>query len=194
MYIEKQDRWLLFWRGFIGTVGFTCLALGVALIPLLIQNTIFNTAPFWASILGWVFLKEKLTMMEVVAMVISFGGVLCISLSGHFQRKDDKAPVDLQEEFSASHLLGCGLVFVTSWCYAGVTALSRKLQKIHFSVMLFYYSLIALPVTLAILLGESWINDHPVRFFTAYSLEQYGWMFLVALVNWLGLCCGTIAA
>ena len=56
MYIEKQDRWLLFWRGFIGTVGFTCLALGVALIPLLIQNTIFNTAPFWASILGWVFL------------------------------------------------------------------------------------------------------------------------------------------
>ena len=121
-HIEKNDRCLLFVRSCTGTVGFTCFAIGVSLIPLLIQNTIINTAPFWASILGWAFLNESLTPMEVVAMAVSFGGVLCISLSGHFLPEQESDVVAADDNSSSIRLIGCCLVFVTSWCYAGVTA------------------------------------------------------------------------
>lgn len=192
-HIEKSDRCLLFVRSCIGTIGFTCFAIGVSLIPLLIQNTIINTAPFWASILGWAFLSESLTLMEVAAMAISFGGVLCISLSGHFDPQQDSEVDAVEDNSSSIRLIGCCLVFVTSWCYAAVTAATRKMQKIHFASILFYYSCVAVPATTLLIFGESWINDHPVRFID-YSFKQYGWMTLVSFMNWLGLCCATIAA
>mmetsp|Transcript_83 Transcript_83/g.114 ORF Transcript_83/g.114 Transcript_83/m.114 type:complete len:114 (-) Transcript_83:202-543(-) len=113
-------------------------------------------------------------------MILSFGGVLCISFSGQ------DSPVDDQESTVAtgSHFLGCVYVFITSWCYAGVTIITRKMQKVNFSVMLFYYSCIAFPVTMVIILGESWINAHGLRFWD-YSGSQYGWMLLVSLLNFL---------
>ena len=68
-------------RCVVGTIGFTSITFGVALVPLVVQNTIFNTAPFWASLLGWLFLKESITTFEIIAMILSFGGVVTIALS-----------------------------------------------------------------------------------------------------------------
>ena len=72
---------LLAIRSVIGTIGFTCLTFGMAFIPLVVQNTIFNTAPFWTSLLGWVFLNEAMTSFEIVALILSFGGVILIATS-----------------------------------------------------------------------------------------------------------------
>mmetsp|Transcript_80 Transcript_80/g.111 ORF Transcript_80/g.111 Transcript_80/m.111 type:complete len:135 (+) Transcript_80:200-604(+) len=79
--VAPSDRLLLFLRSLIGTTGYTCFAFGIGMVPLLVQNTIFNSAPFWSSILSCVFLGEKMAAFEIVALFLSFGGVLCIAFS-----------------------------------------------------------------------------------------------------------------
>ena len=89
--IEKQHRWPLLVRGLVGILGFTMATFSIAMVPLLVFNTSLNTAPFWASLLSCVFLGETMTRFEVVALVLSFGGVFCIAYSSASQSE----PVDV---------------------------------------------------------------------------------------------------
>ena len=68
-------------RSIIGTIGFTCMTFGVTMIPLVAQNTIFNTSPFWATLLAWCIFKERITCFEIIALILSFAGVCLIALS-----------------------------------------------------------------------------------------------------------------
>ena len=92
-YVEKQDRWTLFWRSVLGLLGFTMITFALPMVPLLVQSTVVNTAPFWTSILGCMVNNEIITRFEIVAMILSFGGVICIALSGR-QNEDDEQSAD----------------------------------------------------------------------------------------------------
>jgi drug/metabolite transporter (DMT)-like permease len=46
-----------------------------------VTNIIWNTAPFWAAILGYFFFGDALHKVEVIAMICSFGGILLLSFS-----------------------------------------------------------------------------------------------------------------
>ena len=59
--------------------------------------------------------------------------------------------------------------------------------------MLFWYGVVAFPVNLMIILGESWVNDHALRFWE-YDASQYAWMLMIAGFNFIGVCCQTVAA
>ena len=87
-------------RCVVGTIGFTSITFGVALVPLVVQNTIFNTAPFWASLLGWLFLKESITTFEIIAMILSFGGVVTIALSSRLSQDDPTSETAEEESTS----------------------------------------------------------------------------------------------
>mmetsp|Transcript_3783 Transcript_3783/g.4336 ORF Transcript_3783/g.4336 Transcript_3783/m.4336 type:complete len:91 (-) Transcript_3783:464-736(-) len=90
------------------------------MVPLTVQNTIFNTGPIWASILGWLFLKETITRFEIVALVLSFSAVVCIALSKHESEAEE-------DTLQGSRLLGSLLIFGTAWCYGTVSILTRKM-------------------------------------------------------------------
>lgn len=140
-------------------------------------------------------------------MLLSFGGVCTIAVSNQIVGEDEVAPgteiapdegaassaKDTDTAYSpAMQLLGAGLIFCTSWCYAVVSILTRQMQSMHFSVMLFYYSIVASVCSALMILCQAWIKDEPIRLFT-YDGEQ--WLFLcsVSVVNFIGLNCQTIA-
>ena len=156
----------------IGTIGFTSITFGVALVPLVVQNTIFNTAPFWASLLGFCFLKEYITKFEICAMVFSFGGVCMISAPNREATAEvaDEGSEEVANS-SSKELLGSGLIFCTAWCYATVSILTRKMQKIHFAVMLFYYSVVAFTITTLVICVEFWISDKEAFGLFTYNSE-----------------------
>ena len=91
-------------------------------------------------------------MMEVVAMVISFAGVMCISFTGSASVEQDSEVGAIGDLSSTLRLIGCLLVFVRSCDIAAVTVATRKLQKVHFASILFYYSCVAVPVTALLIL------------------------------------------
>ena len=92
--IEPQDRVLLITRSLVATIGFTTITFGVAMVPLVVQNTIFNTAPFWSSLLGWIFLSEAITPFEIVAMILSFGAIILITMSSALKNDETADIID----------------------------------------------------------------------------------------------------
>lgn len=163
-FVEPNLRKVLLLRSVLGTIGFTTLTFGVALVPLVVQNSIFNTAPFWATALGYLILNEKIGILEIFAMILSFAAVLTISVS---QARTELPPEEEQTAHTKSgslKFLGCSLIFFVSIIYATVSVLTRKMQSIYFSLVLFYYSCVAFVITFVIVSGECLIKGQAYRF------------------------------
>jgi drug/metabolite transporter (DMT)-like permease len=68
-------------RAAVGTVGFLSYLFAIKYLSLGLLMIIYNTAPFWASLLGFLFLGETLQKYEVVAMLLGFLGIVLVALS-----------------------------------------------------------------------------------------------------------------
>jgi drug/metabolite transporter (DMT)-like permease len=77
--IPKHLRAPVFYRsaGLATTIGLIGSALLV--LPVTILNVIINCTPFFTAILAHFFLSDKLTKCEIVAMILSFSGVVLIA-------------------------------------------------------------------------------------------------------------------
>jgi len=73
-------------RSLLGTFAFIGITIALKLLPLSLFTILFNMAPFWISILAFLINKDKITIVEIVAMVLCFLGVIGITLS--VQKKD----------------------------------------------------------------------------------------------------------
>lgn len=81
LYVPKQDRKLLLLRCFIGLTASYAYLMAVDYLPVSIAMILFFTGPFWATIMGFFFLGEKVALYEMAAMVVAFCGVVVISTS-----------------------------------------------------------------------------------------------------------------
>lgn len=91
-------------------------------------------------------------------MLISFTGVLIIALSKPIAEQDAEAKSD--------KILGTICSLTVASCYALVSVLTRKMQAIHFSIVLFYYAIFSVIALSIILLIESAINQESLRVLT----------------------------
>lgn len=57
-------------------------SLVLAMTPMFVMTVIFNTAPFWASLISFMVLGDSVTKFELAAMVCSFSGVLMLGYNG----------------------------------------------------------------------------------------------------------------
>ena len=90
----------LWTRCLIGTIGFASFTIAMKYIPLSMFFVIFNSNPFTTALLGYFWLKENLTMFEVVAMLCAFGGIIMMSLAEPAGVDDDAATSNSGEEQS----------------------------------------------------------------------------------------------
>jgi len=64
---------------------FSCFCMGffyfhsVLLIPISIATILMYTAPIWVLIVSVLFLGEKINAIKVIALILAFGGCICIS-------------------------------------------------------------------------------------------------------------------
>mmetsp|Transcript_34353 Transcript_34353/g.46277 ORF Transcript_34353/g.46277 Transcript_34353/m.46277 type:complete len:86 (+) Transcript_34353:351-608(+) len=65
----------------LGMVGFVGVGYGIYLMPLMNNQILFNLAPFWLFLLAYFFLGEKLTVFQVVALVLCFCCVVVMSIA-----------------------------------------------------------------------------------------------------------------
>ena len=106
---------------YITTIGLTATSLGLwgmfyagSLIDPGLATVITNTQPLIAGILGWYFLKERMTTVPFIGTVIGFIGIVIISLN---------SPAHSEKQI----LLGIGFVLMAS---AGVAVSNVLLKKI----------------------------------------------------------------
>ena len=89
LYVEKKDRCRLLLRCILDTAWQITFVFGLVMIPLVISSTILNTQPFWATIIGWSILGESMTRIEVLAMILSFSGVIGVAMSNEKKTSSD---------------------------------------------------------------------------------------------------------
>lgn len=76
--VPKQLRVLVFARSIAGLIGFTCNILSLKYLPIFVQQIVFNTAPFWTAILGFLILGTNVTSFDIQCMIGCFFGVVTL--------------------------------------------------------------------------------------------------------------------
>jgi drug/metabolite transporter (DMT)-like permease len=69
---------LLFFRGLMGFMALVAFFYNIAHISLADAMTFSRTSPMFTALLAFWFLKEKLGVKEVVALIVGFVGIVCI--------------------------------------------------------------------------------------------------------------------
>jgi len=77
--LGPRDRrpWLLL-RGAFGFAGFTCYSYAMSHMTLADATSIYFTAPLYTGILGYIFLKERLSKWDIACTLVSVCGVMMI--------------------------------------------------------------------------------------------------------------------
>jgi drug/metabolite transporter (DMT)-like permease len=68
-------------QSFIGLTNYICLLTGCKLLPIFLANIILNTCPFWAALLAFLILSEKIKCVDIICMVGCFTGVIILALA-----------------------------------------------------------------------------------------------------------------
>ena len=84
------------------------------MVPLIVQQIIANTQPFWTSILAWHVIGDKLSDFEIFAMLASFFGILLIAFSGK-KTQDEK---ELEDGTGSKMVIGCLMCLTCAMCLA----------------------------------------------------------------------------
>ena len=87
--IKPELRCTLFWRCLLGTISFMILTVAIKYIPLGIFFIIFNSSPFFIAILSFCWTGDRILILEGVAMVGAFAGIICVGLAEPEKEVDD---------------------------------------------------------------------------------------------------------
>jgi drug/metabolite transporter (DMT)-like permease len=134
----------------------------------------------WTSVLAYLILREPIHKTEIAAILICFSAVVLIS-----QSKSGETTVD--GVTFLMYQLGILAISYTAFGFGIVGVFTRKMKEMHFSVILFWYSLFG-AVTLG---GYILIRD---LFFTLptenniFSYPGYGYLLSLgaAVANAIG--------
>jgi drug/metabolite transporter (DMT)-like permease len=144
-----------------------------------------NTAPFWASLMGLLLLGERLKVIESIALVISF---IIIAIIAVTDNSEDDPPAQNENQIWIG--LCFGLVAAAGTSLGAVA--TRRLQDMHYSVLISYYSLFALVIFAKILLWQLFFAAKGPTIHN-YTPRAYGEMFLCSLTNAFGAIFQTLA-
>lgn len=181
--IEPEDRNAVTLRGAIGTVSYGSMVYAVSILPMVVSLILINTVPFWTAIFGFYVNKENMSLSELVCMAGCFTGVVVLVVAGNGAKNTDAKQVGFKED--ANFMLGVFCALLCSMTMAVVVVTTRKLRKIHYSIMLFNYGLIATVLygTCAILM---WLADPNAKAWPSifyYGRQQWINLAVIAVFN-----------
>ena len=186
--VQEDQRFKLFSRSLFGIFAFTTTTYAFSLARLIETNT----APLWTAALAWLVLGEKMDGFEIFAMVTSFGGIVLIAYSGFQTRwRQHQAAKPEGEHAEGVRLLGgCILGLITAVCLSVVGVQTRMMQQISATILVFYYSLLALFLIAAVMLFIG-LQESTGLFY--YSSEQYAFLLLPGILHSVAVYSLTIA-
>ena len=162
----KGQRAMLSLRSIIGTLSLMSFYFSVTLINPSDTVALFNCFVIFVSIFARIFLKEKLTLVHLLALTLSMIGIFLISqpefLFGHssltsnvsFQDNGNSTSSYLELSAKSGYIryVGSGFALFGALAYTFVALVTKALTnvKAHVSVILVYSSYFGLPISFLI--------------------------------------------
>lgn len=133
-----KRRWLLIWRGAIGTAALVCVYAALAALPLAAATVLQYLYPPFTALLAWLMLGEPIGKRVLAAMALGWLGVLLVAQpAGLLQGGATLALVPV--------LIGVAGALFTAFAYVSVRSLGTSEHPL---VIVFYFPLVALPLSL----------------------------------------------
>lgn len=131
----------------LGVTGFTML--GFRLLSLTVATTIAFLAPLLVGLLAGPVLKEKVGLIQAVALAVGLAGVVLIARPG------GEVP-----------LLGVVFAGIAALCYTAYQLLTRMLAPFESSVTMLFYTALVGTLMSSLALPWTWSEIHPDAFDT----------------------------
>lgn len=159
-------RKLLVARGLIGALALICVYYAVMQLPLAEATLLQYTHPVFTAVLGWLALKEGIARSTVLCIVLSLTGLVVMVQPAFTQTAN--TPLSLfPVGIALAGAFGSGIAYV----------LVRRLSPVEdASVIIFYFPLVALPLSVA-LLGNN---------FVVPDMQSLGLLLLVGVFTQIG--------
>ena len=131
-------------RGAVGATAMNLSIYAVKHMPLADARVIFYTSPVYTALFGRIFLKETVTKFDLIATLLSLGGVVLIGRPTFLFGSLGKSSSSKEVWFPTL------LAVFGAFCAAGAIVLSRKVsQEMAVRVVVLYSTSVGLVITLA---------------------------------------------
>ena len=153
----KSDKRLFLLRGMIGVTAMHGWFYALAVLPIADATALSFTAPLFTTLIAILFLKEKIGIHRITALLIGFIGALIVLRPG-------------SGSFTGGGLMMLGVAF--AWACVGIIikVLTRTERP---EVVVIYMTLIMTPLSIP----GAVMNWQPV------TLPQIGWLVLLGLIS-----------
>ena len=167
-------------RSLFGVLNFVLYIWVTKMIPIALATILFNLAPFWTSFMGYFINGEKIYIFQYFAMAVCLVLIVCLTLT-----KDSPSTATKQKPVNtyADTLMGIVISILASINGAAMNISNRRLQGTHFSVVMFFHSLLGFTIPLLILLLYSLITSTPLF---QYVPAGYLWLTIGAVCDLIG--------
>lgn len=158
LFGEVEQRKILIFRALFGTIGLLVITLSFKLIDPSDTISLVNSSIIIVSVMSRVILKEKYTICHLLALTMTFIGVMLIaqpsfliSKTSHKTNETFSSQNETQleiERMDLNRYLGIGFGLTGAFAASVVSILLKKLanNKVHFSIAIIYASYLGLPV------------------------------------------------
>ena len=165
-----------------GQFNFVLLNMAVSLAPISLVMVLWQTSPFWISILSFLVLREPIVCLEIVSMIVCFAAVALIASQAE---QDDDVKTD-------NATLGYILALTCAFLYAILAVSSRGLRDVPTPIVGFWHTVGGLIGTSLFICIEAAVVGEGFRL-ANYTLRMY----LIAAVGSVfdsgAMLCSTLA-
>ncbi len=161
---HKENRGLLILRSIMGVAGVVLNFWAINRLVLADSTMLNRISPFFVTLFAWLFLKEKMSRLQVPAMIIVFIGALLV----------------IKPEFSMGVLPALAGFLSAAGAGAAYTIIRYLKGKEEPATIIFFFSLFSVVSTFPIMIIDGFVPPTPAQWFflimigVSASFGQFG--------------------
>ncbi len=145
-------------RAFCAAVELTAFYIAISLIPLPTAMSIVSASPIFGTLLGVIFLRERLRLGGWIAVLAGFAGVLLV--------------VQPEEGIDSVYGTIAVLTSVVLWCFAQLFA--RRLSTTESNLSILFYYAVGGTIILGLATPFVWVNPAPIEWAAILAIGFFG--------------------
>ena len=130
----------------------------VTLLPTSTAMILFQMSPFFIAIFAFFILGERIHLIEIIGIVICFGGIVMITLSKTEDVDKEQESAADEEDGVHDDYLGVIVGIASAITFALTGIFNRKLKAIDYTALMVYHGLIGGVLALLVILIEGAIK------------------------------------
>ena len=123
-----KDEWVpLILRGIVGAIAHITISIALKNVPLTLYSILYNTLPFIIAIIVFIWLRERISKFEFVAMCFCFGGIILVILFAEEKETEGEEALEGQEEDADDSSLTLGVcAAMIAVFFFGISAVATR--------------------------------------------------------------------